>query len=400
MRLFIFSFILFLGSVELKAQRVCSSTSQASYVPTAFSITSQNNNVPVEQVITIPVVVHVLYNSAAENISEAQIISQIEAINADFAKTNQDFKKVPAVFAKLAASTNIRFELAKTNPMGQATTGIVRKKTTRLMWSDDNKIKAEASGGSTTWDANSYLNIWVCNTVPGLTGYASFPGSAMASDGIVVRYDAFGTTGKIAFPFNKGRTLTHEVGHWLGLKHLWGDQQCGDDGVEDTPKQRGGNTGDPVFPKISPCSPNADGEMFMNYMDFTNDASMGMFTEGQKKAMRAQFAVSGSRNSFLKSKGLAAAWNNMAPEVLPVNTRNLVVYPNPVHTSTMRLVVNTPMGVNGKNFAIIASNGQVVKTGHIQEMEQEIDVQHLSAGMYQIRLTDTESNSHTKFIKN
>lgn len=400
MRLFIFSFILFLGSVELQAQRVCSSTSQASYVPTAFSITSQNNNVPIEQVITIPVVVHVLYNSAAENISEAQILSQIEAINADFAKTNQDFKKVPSVFAKFAANTNIRFELAKTNPMGQATTGIVRKKTTRLMWSDDNKIKAEASGGSTTWDAKSYLNIWVCNTVPGLTGYASFPGSAMATDGIVVRYDAFGTTGKIAFPFNKGRTLTHEVGHWLGLKHLWGDQQCGDDGIEDTPKQRSGNTGDPVFPKMSPCSTNPDGEMFMNFMDFTNDASMGMFTEGQKNAMRTQFTTAGARNTFLKSKGLAAAWNNMAPEVLPANTRSLVVYPNPVNTSTMRLLVNTPMTVNGKNFAIIASNGQIVKIGHIQEMKQEIDVQQLSAGMYQIRLTDIESNTYTKFIKN
>jgi hypothetical protein len=268
------------------------------------------------------------------------------------------------------------------------------------MWSDDNKIKYEANGGSTTWDAKSYLNIWVCNTVPGLTGYASFPSSAMATDGIVVRYDAFGTTGKLAFPFNKGRTLTHEIGHWLGLKHLWGDQQCGDDGIEDTPKQRGGNTGDPVFPKISPCSPNPDGEMFMNFMDFTNDASMGMFTEGQKTSMRTQFASSGSRNTFLKSKGLAAAWNNMPPEVLPVNTRNLVVYPNPVHASSMRLLVNTPMGANGKNFAIIASNGQVVKTGHIQEMEQEIDVQQLSAGMYQIRLTDLESNSFTKFIKN
>jgi hypothetical protein len=90
----------------------------------------------------------------------------------------------------------------------------------------------------------------------------------------------------------------------------------------------------------------------------------------------------------------------MPPEVLPVNTRNLVVYPNPVHASSMRLLVNTPMGANGKNFAIIASNGQVVKTGHIQEMEQEIDVQQLSAGMYQIRLTDLESNSFTKFIKN
>jgi hypothetical protein len=284
--------------------------------------------------------------------------------------------------------------------MGQATSGIMRKKTTRLMWSDDNKIKYEANGGSTTWDAKSYLNIWVCNTVPGLTGYASFPGSALATDGIVVRYDAFGTTGRVAAPFNKGRTLTHEVGHWLGLKHLWGDQACGDDGIEDTPKQRGGNSGDPVFPKLSTCSTSPDGEMFMNFMDFTNDASMGMFTEGQKNAMRVQFTTAGARNTLLKSRGLSAAWNNVQLEILPVNTRDIVVYPNPVHNSIIKLMVNKGMGSNGKNFAIISASGQIVKTGHIQEREQEIDVQTLSPGMYQIRLTDVESNTFTKFIKN
>lgn len=395
MRLFIL-FLSFFSVVSAGAQRICAS---AAYSATP-SIANQSNSMSPEKVITIPVVVHIVYNNTAENISEAQIISQIESLNADFAMSNKDFSKVPSVFAKLAANTSIRFELAKTDPMGKATTGIVRKKSSRMMWSDDDKIKYVSNGGSTTWDSKSYLNIWVCNTVPGLTGYATFPGADRAVDGIVVRYDAFGTTGKAVAPFHLGRTVTHEVGHWMGLKHLWGDQQCGDDGIEDTPKQRSGNAGMPTFPRVTICNTSAEGEMFMNFMDFTNDASMGMFTNGQKSAMRAQFEINGKRNSLLNSKALAAAWNNnFEPEVLTVNTREMVVYPNPVQSGNIKLLVNMNLGNNGKNFAIISSNGQIVKTGHLLSMEEEINVQTLSPGVYQIRLTDVASNTFTKFVK-
>lgn len=395
MRLFIL-FLSFIIVFSVNAQRNCTSAMNMS-MPV---ISTQGNSMSPEKIITIPVVVHVVYNNIAENISEAQIISQITSLNEDFAKSNKDFSKVPSVFAKLAANTSIRFELAKTDPMGKSTTGIVRKKTTRMMWTDDDKIKYLANGGSTTWDARSYLNIWVCNTVPGLKGYATFPGSDKAIDGIVIRYDAFGTIGKVNAPFNLGRTLTHEVGHWMGLKHLWGDQQCGDDGIEDTPKQRSGNSGTPVFPKTTACNNTAEGEMFMNFMDFTNDASMGMFTDGQKTAMRVQFEINGKRSSFLNSKALAPAWNNnIEPEILTVNTRDIVVYPNPVQSGNIKLLVNTVLGSNGRNFAIISSNGQIVKTGHLLEMEEDINVQSLAPGIYQIRLTDIAANASTKFVK-
>jgi hypothetical protein len=140
--------------------------------------------------------------------------------------------------------------------------------------------------------------------------------------------------------------------------------------------------------------------MFMNFMDFTNDASMGMFTAGQKAAMRAQFETNGKRSSLLNSKALAPAWNNnMEPEILTVNTRNLVVYPNPVQSGNIKLLVNTNLGSNGKNFAIISSNGQIVKTGHLLEFQEDIDVQSLAPGIYQIRLTDIASNASTKFVK-
>jgi hypothetical protein len=125
-----------------------------------------------------------------------------------------------------------------------------------------------------------------------------------------------------------------------------------------------------------------------------------MFTAGQKTAMRAQFEVNGKRNSLLNSKALSPAWNNnMEPEILTVNSRDIVVYPNPVHSGNIKLLVNTNLGSNGKNFAIISSNGQIVKTGHLLEIQEDIDVHSLAPGIYQIRLTDVASNSFTKFVK-
>ena len=162
MRIFIIIMFFLCCTVTLQAQRMCASATNR--LSTPVSVASQSNSLPDEQTITIPVVVHVVYNLASENISDAQVISQINALNADFSKLNSDFNKIPSVFAKLAANTNIRFELAKSNPMGQATTGIVRKKTVQLKWKDDNKVKYIANDGSGAWDAKSYLNIWVCNT--------------------------------------------------------------------------------------------------------------------------------------------------------------------------------------------------------------------------------------------
>ncbi|MEY3432352.1 MAG: hypothetical protein RL131_288 [Bacteroidota bacterium] len=395
MRIFLFLNLL-LVSIASFAQKNCSSAANFLFP----EISSQSNSISENKTIVIPVVIHVVYNTAAENISDIQIQSQLDALNADFSKTNKDFEKVPAVFANRAANVNIRFELAKTDPMGKSTSGIVRKKTSRLMWTDDDKIKSIANGGSTTWDAKSYLNIWVCNTVPGLAGYSTFPGSDLSIDGIVVRFDAFGTTGNVKAPTHKGRTLTHEVGHWLGLQHLWGAQSCGDDGISDTPKQKGGNSGDPVFPKLTSCNGNPDGEMFMNFMDFTNDASMGMFTKGQQSVMRSQFETTGKRASLLQTKAFAPAWNSFAaPEVLTVSTRSLNVYPNPVVVGSQpKLLVNTGYDLNGKHFVIISSNGQVVKSGHVQEMEQELDIHGLKPGIYQVRLTDMGSNMYTKFM--
>jgi hypothetical protein len=395
MRLFLLSIIYLLTAVSGFSQKVCNTSGY-----TIPELKTGNNAPGPEKVITIPVVVHVLYNQTTENISDLQIQSQISSLNADFSRTNPDFLKVPGVFAELAANTNIRFELAKTDPLGRATTGIIRKKTSRMWWTDDNKIKSATTGGSTGWDSRQYLNVWVCNTVPGLTGYATFPGGDPLLDGIVVKYDAFGTSGAITAPFNKGRTMTHEVGHWLGLKHLWGDGPCGDDGIEDTPKQRGGNSGTPVFPRLTPCNGSPDGEMFMNFMDFTNDEAMGMFTVGQKNVMRAQFEPGGKRSTLLASKALEQSWSTtvqtaVAPEAV---SKSINIYPNPTQSGKITLQVTQNTGINGMHYAIVSSSGQIMLTGHIQSIKKEIDVKSLHPGIYQIRLTDAGANLFTKFV--
>jgi hypothetical protein len=252
-------------------------------------------------VINIPVVVHVLYNTTAQNVSDAQIQSQLTVLNNDFRKLNSDWINTPSTFTGLVADCEFNFCLATVSPTGVATTGIVRKSTTVTSFSTNDAMKYNAQGGSDAWPSGQYLNLWVCNLSGGILGYAQFPGGATATDGVVINYTAFGTTGTAAAPFNKGRTATHEVGHWLNLRHIWGDATCGNDFVTDTPVHNTSNYGCPSHPKTNSCGTNA--EMFMNYMDYTDDACMYMFSAGQKARMQALFVTGGARESLKTSGG-------------------------------------------------------------------------------------------------
>ncbi len=255
-------------------------------------------------VITIPVVVHIVYRTSAENISDAQVQSQIEVLNEDFQRLNADASNTPSLFQSVAADAEIRFCLATRDPLGNPTNGITRTQTTKTSFSvytDD--VKYSSQGGKDAWPTDQYLNIWVCNLGGGVLGYAQFPnGGPAATDGVVIDYRYFGRGGSAQAPYNKGRTATHEVGHWLNLRHIWGDAQCGDDYVNDTPVQQGPNYGCPTFPKPS-CGNTSD--MFMNYMDYTDDACMNLFTQGQKTRMRAVLAPNGFRAGLLSSLGCA-----------------------------------------------------------------------------------------------
>lgn len=249
--------------------------------------------------VTVPVVVHVVYNTASENISDEQIKSQIDVLNKDFRAQNADKSKVPGVWAGLAADANVQFALATKDPSGHSTSGITRKKTTRTSFSDDDSVKSVSGGGVKAWSSKRYLNIWVCTLGGGLLGYAQFPGGPQNTDGVVILNTAFGTKGTASPPFNFGRTATHEIGHWLNLHHIWGDSSvhsCSDsDFVSDTPVQEGPNYGKPTFAHIS-CNNGPNGDMFMNYMDYVDDDSMFMLTPQQ--IVRIQTTLDGPRSAI------------------------------------------------------------------------------------------------------
>ena len=247
----------------------------------------------------IPVVVHVVWNTNVQNITDAQIQSQIDVLNQDFRMTNPDNGQVPAVWQSIRGDARIEFLLATTDPNGNPANGITRTQTSVASFSQaGNPVKSAAAGGVDPWPADRYLNIWVCQLGGGLLGYAQFPGGPASTDGVVILHSAFGTTGTAAAPFDRGRTATHEIGHWLDLYHIWGDDGTGcggSDEVGDTPNAAGPNYGCPAFPSVT-CGNGPNGDMFMNYMDYTDDACMFTFTAGQ--VARMQGALDGPRASI------------------------------------------------------------------------------------------------------
>jgi hypothetical protein len=261
-------------------------------------------------VTRIPVVVHVVWNTPQQNISDAQITSQIDVLNRDFRRTNPDVASTPAPFLPLAADARIEFFMANVDPNGAPTAGIQRRQTALTSFTDDDAMKSNATGGVDAWPADRYLNIWVVprltSAIGDLLGYAQFPGGPAATDGVVILHSAFGTVGTAAAPFNLGRTATHEIGHWLNLNHIWGDDGSGcsgTDNVGDTPNQGGANTGTPTFPRLS-CNNGPNGDMFMNYMDYVDDAAMFMFSAGQ--VARVQACLDVARATIGASAGGAA----------------------------------------------------------------------------------------------
>lgn len=247
--------------------------------------------------IEIPVVVHVVYKVASENISGAQVKSQIGALNRNYRARNTDRKNIPSPWKGLSTDAQVRFSLATVDPKGKATTGITRTQTTKTSFADDDTVKFTAKGGIDAWPATRYLNLWVCTLGNNLLGYAQFPGGPAATDGVVILNQAFGKGGSAVAPFDLGRTAVHEVGHWLNLRHIWGDtEDCsGTDFVADTPNAQHPNFGKPTFPHIS-CSNGPNGDMFMNFMDYVDDDTMVMFTAGQVERMRT--ALDGPRGTI------------------------------------------------------------------------------------------------------
>ncbi|WP_235295797.1 zinc metalloprotease [Portibacter marinus] len=279
------------GSHDLFLQQIKQDPAFRAYQTASDQFVKRSN---INGVITIPTVVHVIYNTAAENISDEQIYSQMQVLNEDFRRLNADADNL----WPQAADTEFEFCLATRDPYGDPTCGITRTYSDTTKWAKGTNMKSTSTGGKTGWPADEYLNIWVCD-IDGLLGFATFPGGDLAIDGVVTDTRAFGTIGDLKTYFNLGRTTTHEIGHWLNLRHIWGDGDCNyDDFVSDTPISDDHNYGCDIG-HISCGSV----DMVQNYMDYSDDICMNLFTNGQKMRMRNQFEPGGFRASLLSSMG-------------------------------------------------------------------------------------------------
>lgn len=284
-------------------------------------------------IVYIPVVVHVVWKKEVENVSDAQIQGQIDRLNIDYRRLNSDIGNVPACWTDLAADTRIEFRLAVRDPNCQATTGITRTHTTVDEFDSDlDDVKSAATGGHDAWPQDRYLNLWVCKLKGGVFGYAQFPGGPAGTDGVVIDYRYFGSINTVSHPFDLGRTATHEIGHWFNLYHIWRNSGCGtDDEVDDTPLQDIAHGGNPPFPQIS-CGNGPNGDMFMNYMDYTDDDCYCLFTVGQVARMDA--CLASARSSILASDGLipppaaipADLWSADTPDDVGDEPDNASVY--------------------------------------------------------------------------
>ncbi|MEO8260098.1 MAG: zinc metalloprotease [Acidobacteriota bacterium] len=239
-------------------------------------------------IVTIDVVVNVVFQTAEQNISDAQIKSQIAVLNRDFSAKNPDRSKVPTPWQGLVTDAKIQFRLDRTT----------RTRTAVKSFGADDGVKRAAAGGIAPVQPQKFLNFWVCPLGGGLLGYAQFPGGPAATDGVVINYKAFGTSGTAQAPFNLGRTATHEVGHYFNLRHIWGDtEDCsGSDMVADTPNTAKPNFDKPTFPIVT-CNNGPNGDMFVNYMDYVDDDTMFMFTAQQVTRMRT--ALEGPRSGLI-----------------------------------------------------------------------------------------------------
>jgi len=344
-------------------------------------------------VINIPVVVHILYNADRQNISDAQIQSQIDVLNRDYRKQNSDTSKIPGYYSSLAADCGFQFALANIDTNGNATTGIIRKHTNMSSFQVDDAIKFTAKGGDDAWDRDRYLNIWVGNLTGGILGYSSLPGASKATDGVTILYTAFGTTGTAAAPFNLGRTATHEIGHWLNLMHIWGDADCGNDGIDDTPQQQAATRGNPSG-MIFSCGNTPYGNLYMDYMDFTDDIGMHLFTSGQRSRMRTLFAEGGFREPLLTSNALSGTSTVITPVTPPSGTtseQTLRLYPNPA-ANTVSVIISDASSI-GSLLEIFDQVGQRLMTARITATSIQLNISSLPRGLYFIRVNGGELKS-------
>ncbi len=364
------------------------------------------------EVYRIPVVFHVIYNNAEQNVSDEVILDQLAILNADYNRLNADTSLTRPEFQPVAASAGIEFYLAEWDPQGNPTNGITRTETNQATFInlqfDLNRMKRASTGGVDAWDVTQYLNIWVCNlalpiiNTPFILGFATPPdgapnwpdGSAAEQpeyDGVVLHYEVVGSnpnaTGALA-TVNRGRTAVHEVGHYLGLRHIWGDGQAGegcnvDDGLSDTP-----NAAEAQQQTCDYTSNTCDEgpgdlpDMLENYMDYSDESCMNIFTQQQVNAMR--FVIENFRESLLtSSKSISKDFEKVA------------IFPNP---SSDFIRFRFPQDLNNVRCLVYNSMGQLVLSQTINTNET-LSVESLKGGVYFATFEHPRFRASSSFAK-
>lgn len=388
------------------------------YLHQQFEI-AKNNHIKSGQTYVIPVVVHIVYNpsDSIENIPDSVVYNQIEVLNLAYQRLNSDTVNLRDTFDFIAGNPNIKFKLAQIDPNGNPTTGITRTTTTHATFMDPmgflsgdmssvERVKSTIDGGIDPWNQAHYLNIWVCdmsisfqgNNIPALLGYATPPGGlpnwptglvGNLNDGVVIQYHAFG--GKYLTPISaqgqtipvKGKTTIHEVGHYLGLRHIWGDGDCSKvDGIYDTPNSIDKSTGCPMQNTCTDSIYNLDlPDMFENYMDYSDETCQNTFTQGQVDLMRG--VLDNQRYDLVHGNPAA------------VNTNYLIssIYPNPATTNVHISITNGVL----ETIQIVGINGKIVKSISPPEKSSvQVNIADLESGVYFIHIKNQQGATQTK----
>lgn len=379
MRFISLVFIFFILIKNIDAQSACA-TSSYETPPSVEKqiqdwILKNKNTLQQRAVVTIPVVVHILYYEDEENVSDADVIKQIDILNRDFRRRNADTSETPSVWRALAADMEIEFCLAKRDTLGRPTNGITRYNTYVTSFNSWNRVKRPDIGGVKNWNPRKYLNIWVANLTPQINGHGTYPtvlNSSPNEDGIVINYRNFSHKSAQIL----GRIAVHEVGHWLNLVHVFGDTsatycEARTDFVSDTPPQLAATYGCPLYPKRDECSPVDNGNMYMNYMDYTNDNCLNMFTKGQKA--RAWAALNLFRPDILKSDACSPPTPTDDVSLPPFS-----LSPNPSNSGIFKI----DFAEIGADLTVLNIYGQVVlHKKNISETEW-VDLSAQPAGLY------------------
>ncbi|MEY3983719.1 MAG: hypothetical protein RL160_1278 [Bacteroidota bacterium] len=359
-----------------------------------------------DTVFTIPVVFHILYSNAAENLNDSLIYSQLFALNRDFRKRNADTSSIRTLFKSRASDTKIQFVMAAKDPSGKPSTGINRVATTKASFGNLNltdDMKFRSRGGADAWDTKKYLNIWVCDlsiqNIDALLGYAyppldapnwtagSFPPSP-DHEGVVLHYKVVGinnpyATGSLASSRN-GRTAVHEVGHFLGLRHVWGDPPNGvsgcavDDGIDDTPLCASRSNFD-CNKTRNTCNTGAGDEpdQVENYMDYSSHTCQTMFSKKQMDIMR--FCIVTFRSNLYEA--------SISRDTLISGIR---MFPNPSIDGFITVEIEADLLQKHRySLTLTDMNGRVVLDPQpCTQISQRLDLSRFSRGTYYVELRD------------